>query len=170
MFLDSCCRGNERNAYRCGGRQIPRLPPKTYFAHHSSLAGADREPAMMQTLANAIARRCSTIWVLFLAGAIIVLASPQIAAAEETYPSRPIRLIVPFPPGGPTDVMGRLISLALSDQLRQQVYVDNRPGAGSTLAGKIAATAEPDGYTLILGSAAKLANGATVYTHADTDT
>src|SRR5262245_6728116 len=109
---------------------------------------------MMQTLANAIARRCSTIWVLFLAGAIIVLASPQIAAAEETYPSRPIRLIVPFPPGGPTDVMGRLISQALSDQLRQQVYVDNRPGAGSTLAGKIAATAEPDGYTLLLGSAA----------------
>jgi tripartite-type tricarboxylate transporter receptor subunit TctC len=124
---------------------------------------------MMQTLANAIARRCSTIWVLFLAGAIIVLASPQIAAAEETYPSRPIRLIVPFPPGGPTDVMGRLISLALSDQLRQQVYVDNRPGAGSTLAGKIAATAEPDGYTLLLGSAATLAIGPTLYRDAEYD-
>ena len=167
MFLDSCCRGNERNAYRCGGRQFPAF--RQNFAHHSSLAGADRELAMMQTLANAIARRCSTIWVLFLAGAIIVLASPQIAAAEETYPSRPIRLIVPFPPGGPTDVMGRLISLALSDQLRQQVYVDNRPGAGSTLAGKIAATAEPDGYTLLLGSAATLAIGPTLYRDAEYD-
>ena len=59
--------------------------------------------------------------------------------------------------------MGRLISQALSDRLRQQVYVDNRPGAGSTLAGKIAAHAEPDGYTLLLGSAATLAIGPTLY-------
>ena len=92
-----------------------------------------------------------------------MLASAQVAAAEDAYPTRPIRLIVPFPPGGPTDVMGRLISQALSDQLRQQVYVDNRPGAGSTLAGKIAANAEPDGYTLLLGSAATLAIGPTLY-------
>ena len=54
----------------------------------------------------------------------------QIASADESYPSRPIRLIVPFPPGGPIDVMGRLISQGLTDQLGQQVYVDNRPGEG----------------------------------------
>jgi len=118
---------------------------------------------MMQALVKAIAARCLSIVFLLLAVTTSVLASAQVAAAEDAYPTRPIRLIVPFPPGGPTDVMGRLISQALSDQLRQQVYVDNRPGAGSTLAGKIAANAEPDGYTLLLGSAATLAIGPTLY-------
>jgi tripartite-type tricarboxylate transporter receptor subunit TctC len=123
---------------------------------------------MMWTLADAIARRRSTIWFLLFAITTAVLASAQIAAGE-SYPSRPIRLIVPFPPGGPTDVMGRLISQALSNELGQQVYVDNRPGAGSTLAGKIAANAEPDGYTLLLGSAATLAIGPTLYRDAEYD-
>jgi tripartite-type tricarboxylate transporter receptor subunit TctC len=134
-----------------------------------SFCGGDRELAMRHTLAKAIAARCLTVVVLLLAITASVLTSIRIAAAEEAYPSRPIRLIVPFPPGGPTDVMGRLISQALSDQLRQQVYVDNRPGAGSTLAGKIAANAEPDGYTLLLGSAATLAIGPTLYRDAEYD-
>src|SRR3974377_2283278 len=95
--------------------------------------GDDRELAMMQALANAIAARCLSIVFLLLACTPPVPASVQIAAAEDAYPSRPIRLIVPFPPGGPTDVMGRLISQALSDQLRQQIYVHNPPGRGSAL-------------------------------------
>jgi tripartite-type tricarboxylate transporter receptor subunit TctC len=98
-----------------------------------------------------------------------VLLCAQAASAEDFYPSRPVRMIVPFPPGGPTDVMGRLISQSLSDILRQQVYVENRPGAGSTLAGKIAANAEPDGYTLLLGSAATLAIGPALYRDAEYD-
>jgi tripartite-type tricarboxylate transporter receptor subunit TctC len=124
---------------------------------------------MMQVLAKAIAARALTIWLLLLAATTAVLASALSAGAEEAYPSRPIRLIIPFPPGGPTDVMGRLISQALSEQLGQQVYVDNRPGAGSTLAGKIAANAEPDGYTLLLGSAATLAIGPTLYRDVEYD-
>ena len=84
-------------------------------------------------------------------------------AAKTAYPDRPIRLIVPYPPGGPTDVMGRLISQSLTNTLGQQVYVDNRPGAGSTLGGKAAASADPDGYTLLLGSAATLAIGPALY-------
>ncbi len=91
------------------------------------------------------------------------------AAAQEVYPFRSVRLIVPFPPGGPTDVMGRLISQALSETLGQQVFVDNRPGAGSTLAGKLAATADPDGYTLLLGSAATLAIGPSLYKNVEYD-
>ena len=90
-------------------------------------------------------------------------------AAQDACPAHPIRLIVPFPPGGPTDVMGRLISQGLSNQLGQQVYVDNRPGAGSTLAAKIAANAEPDGYTLLLGSAAMLAVRPALYHDAEYD-
>src|SRR6516164_9806736 len=104
-----------------------------------------------------------------LAVTMAVIATARPASAEETYPIRPIRLIVPFPPGGPTDVMGRLISQGLSDQLGQQVYVDNRPGAGSTLAAKIAANAEPDGYTLLLGSAAMLAVRPALYHDAEYD-
>jgi len=90
-----------------------------------SFGGGEPGAAMMQMLANAVTARRFTF--LLLAVATSVLASTQIAAAEEAYPSRPIRLIIPFPPGGPTDVMGRLISQALSEHLRQQVYVDNRP-------------------------------------------
>src|SRR6516165_1020619 len=117
----------------------------------------------MQKFANVIATRALAVWFALLAIGILLGLSAHPAAAEDAYPNRPIRMIVPFPPGGPTDVMGRLISLALSDQLGQQVYVDNRPGAGSTLAGKIAANADPDGYTLLLGSAATLAIGPTLY-------
>jgi tripartite-type tricarboxylate transporter receptor subunit TctC len=116
-------------------------------------------------LAGTAARRF-TVALVFVLG-LIGPARP--AAAEDSYPTRPIRLIVPFPPGGPTDVMGRLIAQALTDELGQQVYVDNRPGAGSTLAGKIAATAEPDGYTLLLGSAATLAIGPTLYRDVEYD-
>jgi tripartite-type tricarboxylate transporter receptor subunit TctC len=115
------------------------------------------------------ARSCSSVGRILAAAILAALVCAHIAVAHEAYPSRPVRLIVPFPPGGPTDVMGRLISQALSDQLGQQVYVDNRPGAGSTLAGKIAAAAEPDGYTLLLGSAATLAIGPTLYRDAEYD-
>src|SRR4051812_25563182 len=82
---------------------------------------------------------------LFLSAAIAAIVG--LAAASpvhaQAYPNRPIRLLVPFPAGGPVDVMGRLIAQHLSTALGQQVIVDNRPGAGSTLAAKAAATAEP---------------------------
>src|SRR5882757_2324544 len=84
-------------------------------------------------------------------------------AAQDRYPSRPIRLLVPFPAGGPVDVMGRLMAQHLSTSLGQQVIIDNHPGAGSTIAGKATATADPDGYTLMLGSAATMAIGPTLY-------
>ena len=81
----------------------------------------------------------------------------------QTYPNRTVRLIIPFPAGGPVDVMGRLIAAALSQSIGQQVICDNRPGAGSTIAGREVARAEPDGYTLLLGSAATLAIGPAVF-------
>jgi len=88
---------------------------------------------------------------------------------QDRYPSRPIRLLVPFPAGGPVDVMGRLVAQHLSGVLGQQVIIDNRPGAGATIAGKAAATAEPDGYTLFVGSAATYAIGPTLYPNAGYD-
>ena len=89
--------------------------------------------------------------------------------AQDKYPSRPIKLLVPFPAGGPVDVMGRLVAQQLSSSLGQQVVIENRAGAGSTLAAKAAATAEPDGYTLLVGSAATLAIGPTLYPNAGYD-
>jgi len=90
------------------------------------------------------------------------------AFAKDKYPSRPVRLIVPFPPGGPADVMGRLIAQRLSMTLGQ-IVVENRPGGGGTLAGKQVATADPDGYTLLLGSSAPLAIGPALYPAAGYD-
>ncbi len=84
------------------------------------------------------------------------------AAAQDKYPSKPIRLIVSFPPGGPLDVMARLTAQYLSGALGQMI-VDNKPGAGGTLAGREAARAEPDGYTLLFGSSAALAIGPALY-------
>jgi tripartite-type tricarboxylate transporter receptor subunit TctC len=102
-----------------------------------------------------------------LIGCALGAAGP--AHAQDKYPSRPIKLLVPFPAGGPTDVMGRLIAQRLSSALGQQVIVENRPGAGSTLAGRAAATADPDGYTLLLASAATMAIGPALFNNAGYD-
>jgi tripartite-type tricarboxylate transporter receptor subunit TctC len=76
---------------------------------------------------------------------------PGLAAAQSVYPSKPIRLIVPFTPGGVTDTSGRLIAEQLSKRLGQQVIVDNKPGASGNIGTQQVAAAEPDGYTLLLG-------------------
>src|SRR6185437_5012236 len=94
---------------------------------------------------------------LLKAGAVL-LALTVTAAAE--YPDKQIRLIIPFPPGGSNDVVGRLVALQLSDVLGQQVYVDNRGGAGGTIGTDIAAKAAPDGYTLLVVSSAHAVNPA----------
>ena len=83
-------------------------------------------------------------------------------ACAEGYPTKPVRLIVGFPPGGGTDVAARLISQWLSERLGQPIIVENRPGAGSTIATEVAARADADGYTLLLVSTAHAIN-ATLY-------
>jgi tripartite-type tricarboxylate transporter receptor subunit TctC len=98
-----------------------------------------------------------------IAAAFALVAALVGVAQAQTYPNRIIRLIVPFPPGGPADVMGRLAAQSMSESLGQQVIVDNRPGGGSTLAGREVARAAPDGYTLLLASAATMAIGPALY-------
>src|SRR5207247_4727010 len=75
----------------------------------------------------------------------------------QPYPSKPIHLIVPFPPGGPTDIVGRLVGQKLSEGIGQPVVVENRPGAGGTVGSTAAAKSAPDGYTLLYGSTSTLA-------------
>ena len=85
--------------------------------------------------------------------AVLLLALTASAAAQD-YPSKPVRLIVPFPPGGSNDVVGRMIAQQLSERLGKQVVVDNRGGAGGVLGSELAANAIPDGYTLLVISLA----------------
>ncbi len=75
-------------------------------------------------------------------------------AAAQSYPTKPIRLIIPFPPGGSNDIVGRLIANKMTERLGKQVVVDNRGGAGGVLGSDIAAKAAPDGYSLLIASAA----------------
>ena len=90
-----------------------------------------------------------------LAAGAAALAAPA-AFAQQNYPDRPIKLIVPFAPGGATDILGRLLATGLSDKLGQPVIVENRPGAGTVVAGGLVAKAPPDGYTLFLGASSTL--------------
>jgi tripartite-type tricarboxylate transporter receptor subunit TctC len=92
-------------------------------------------------------------------GAALVLASLAPAPAQAAqYPDRPLRLIVPFPPGGGNDILARAVGQRLAEILGQQVIVDNRGGAGGLVGGALAASASPDGYTLFLGSMGGLAH------------
>jgi len=97
--------------------------------------------------------------VAMLCGALAVSPAFSPAVAADAYPVRPIRLIIPFPPGGSNDVVGRVIAQQLSERLGQQVVVDNRGGAGGLIGTEQAAKAEPDGYTLLFISSAFAANG-----------
>jgi tripartite-type tricarboxylate transporter receptor subunit TctC len=74
------------------------------------------------------------------------------AALAQTYPAKAVRLIFPFPPGGPTDLLGRALAQKLSDQIGQPVVADNRPGAGGNLGLELAAKSPPDGYSIVLSS------------------
>ena len=86
---------------------------------------------------------------------LFVLAALGLAAGmahAQSYPSKPIRLILSFPPGGGTDLLGRTVGQKLSERWGQPVVVDNRPGANGIIGARAAMTAEPDGYTLYVGS------------------
>src|SRR2546428_4084072 len=81
------------------------------------------------------------------------LALFALSAEGQGYPQRPIRMIVPFAAGGTTDALGRVLAVFMSERLGQQVVVENRPGGGGTLGPEVGARSQPDGYTLLLGSA-----------------
>jgi len=81
------------------------------------------------------------------------LCSQQADAAEATYPTKPIRVIIGFPPAGAADIFARLVGQKLAETWGQPVVIDNRPGAGSTIGSEIAANATPDGHTLMAVSA-----------------
>ena len=93
--------------------------------------------------------------------ALCLLAAPL--ALAQAYPTKPVKLIVPFPPGGPTDIVGRFVATKLSEALGQQFVVENRAGAGGTVGSEVASQASADGYTLLYGSTSTLAMAPSLY-------
>jgi tripartite-type tricarboxylate transporter receptor subunit TctC len=105
---------------------------------------------------------------IVVAGLVLAGFGPD-AADAQTYPTRPIRMILPFPPGGPIDTMGRLIAQQMSTGLGQNVIIENRAGGGSSIGMRAAASAEPDGYTLLFASSGPLAITPALYKNLDYD-
>lgn len=111
---------------------------------------------MIRLLATALAIAC--------AGAATALALAQ------GYPAKTVRLIVPFPAGGGSDIVGRIVAGRLTEQMKQQVIVDNRPGAGGSIGTEAAARSAPDGYTLVLASTSEIAVNPALYSKLTYDT
>ncbi|WP_407194665.1 Bug family tripartite tricarboxylate transporter substrate binding protein [Bradyrhizobium sp. STM 3566] len=89
--------------------------------------------------------------------------SAKVAFAQSSYPARPVRLIVPYPPGGGTDFFARVVGSSMAQSLGQTIVVENRPGAGSIIGAEVVSHAEPDGYTLLLGDVATYAINPSLY-------
>ena len=96
-------------------------------------------------------------WLVFLSAGLVMAAH-----AQAQYPTKPIRLIVPFPPGGGSDALSRILGPKLSEGLGQQLVIENRPGAGANIGAEVAAKSPADGYTLLMGNVAHTIN-ATLY-------
>ncbi len=86
------------------------------------------------------------------------LAVLHVGLHAETYPARPIRLVVPFPPGGPTDVLARIVAIRLAERLGQSIVIDNKPGASGMIGAEMVARAAPDGYTLLANASIHVIN------------
>jgi tripartite-type tricarboxylate transporter receptor subunit TctC len=97
---------------------------------------------------------------VLLSALCLAASAPQLLA--QTYPAKPVRIIVGYPPGGTVDFMARIVATKLSDTFKQQVIVDNRPGGGTVIGTEIVARAAPDGYTLLMANIAFGANPALV--------
>jgi tripartite-type tricarboxylate transporter receptor subunit TctC len=104
-----------------------------------------------------------------LLGAIAAASFALTPALAESYPTRPITLVVAFTPGGPSDILARIVGQKMSEILDQTVIVENKPGAGGNVAATAVARATPDGYTLLVGNNSILATNAALYSHVSFD-
>ena len=98
-----------------------------------------------------------------LTAATALLATPRFALAQGNWPDRPVRVIVPFTPGGTTDILGRAIAAELQEVFNQPFVVENRGGAGGTVGSEVVARAAPDGYTIMMGHIGTLAVNPSLY-------
>ncbi len=106
---------------------------------------------------------------LVMASALLMACMPLHSAGAVDYPTRPITLIVPFPPGGGVDAMARVVAQKLTEAFKQQVVVENRGGGGGTIGTRAAAKAQPDGYTLLLGHTGTISINPSLYVNLGMD-
>lgn len=116
----------------------------------------NRRPVLSSVRAVAWLRHC------FAAAACLLAAIPP-ASAQEGWPSRPVRFVVPSSPGGGTDTYARLLALGLGQELKQQFLVDNRPGGGGNIGAEIVAKSAPDGYTFLVSSSPALVMNSSLF-------
>jgi tripartite-type tricarboxylate transporter receptor subunit TctC len=116
----------------------------------------------MNKAAAAAERRIMKFTMQALAGTLLAAAvtTTAIPAAAQTFPTRPVRMVVPYPPGGANDIIGRLLAPVMTQELGQNVIVDNRGGGNTLIGSQIVATAVPDGYTLLVVAAGHAVNPA----------
>jgi tripartite-type tricarboxylate transporter receptor subunit TctC len=131
------------------GNRPSAIPEVDAMSDDAILIGTRGEQKQM----NGCLRRAP--WIAAVLGCIMTLAAWPVVAEE--YPARPLRIIVPYAPGGPTDIVARIVGERLSEQLGQPVVVDNRPGAGGSIGTGLVAKSTPDGYTLLLCSSGPMA-------------
>src|ERR1039457_1479855 len=101
-------------------------------------------------------RHAAMLLVIALAGISLIQTMPK--AHAQSYPNKPVKVIVPFSPAGPTDVMARLIAQKLSENLKQQFYIENHPGASGNIGMLAVAKSAPDGYTILVASSSFVVN------------
>ena len=105
-------------------------------------------------------RECANLFVIATA---VVLTSTVAIVSAQTWPTKPIKIVLGFPPGGATDILSRDFAAKLSEELKQQVIIENKPGAGGTIGADIVAKAAPDGYTLTIGTTSNHAIAVSLY-------
>jgi tripartite-type tricarboxylate transporter receptor subunit TctC len=105
-------------------------------------------------------KRKLTVW-----PALVLALCPALSLAQSSYPNRPVKIVVPFAPGGASDFVGRIIQPRLSELLGQQIEIENRGGAAGTIGMEVAARSAPDGYTLVLGNVGSTAINPGVFTN-----
>ncbi|SAH87133.1 putattive exported protein [Bordetella ansorpii] len=109
------------------------------------------------------------IFLSALAAALVSAAAAPLAQAAETFPSKPLMLVIPYPPGGPTDAMARTLAAEISNYISQPMIVENRAGANGNIGAEYVARAAPDGYTLMFGTSGPLAINSSLYSNLSYD-
>jgi tripartite-type tricarboxylate transporter receptor subunit TctC len=117
---------------------------------------------------NAFARAATVV--ALAAGAAVTAIAPSVSLAQADFPNKPIRLLIPFPPGGGTDFVSRAVANALTEHAKWQVVPDNKPGASGNLAIAEAARSAPDGYTIVMGQSDNMMLGPWLYNNVGYDT
>src|SRR5688572_26767677 len=133
---------------RQGPRSRPRIRREREERPHRG-AGHHHDPASHRVLADEVMKPLGAFSMLVAAA---LAAVPGIAQAQQKFPTKPVRLVVPFSPGGGTDTLSRIIGQKMSESWGQSVVIENRTGAGGTIGTGIVAKATPDGHTLLVSS------------------